>query len=581
MSNRNVGNVKQGHSKPEKGDEGNLLVFRGVGSVERVSTNVILVKTTPEERITRVDEKGNKRQIILTSEKEVHLKEPLPGNTKGRYSVKRDSKVQGSSRGTSPIPETESDTDGSGSPTVSHPPEAVAQCEETTKDQDAGIEIGKLTEALTGLAANQEDTTSLTTNLKDFLPKILKLDIENKRLKDYTKHLEEELSKTQAALHRLEDAQRHVNGVSETSKKRGTMDELDAKRQNEEYSKMRRQLKKALDANQAWSNYSSNQLKVHLKQLQTKDEKLRQVEEKMKTTKSEAAASEKVLKANVLEMENQLKDRKERVRELDLENKTLQEKNKQLDEEQKKVRKLARELVKNNDDFKTEIQGLKEELARLKSAQSQKADHISTDINSNMSTTSSELRDSSSGLSNSLRNVESAMGNEQLLHIVETVNVNTENRFTGKETLQIDGKQPSPDAASPIPSESSEVIYFLKEQLEMYRNDFTRERQDRERAFGELEKLRKELENAKLMLHQQGEVKEKRKTKKVLPRFTSKPLKDLRKSHSEGSSAGQFRYLDPEEVTEIRERRTTGERRQNTYEDDDEARNHVYHEIDE
>ncbi|KAJ8022760.1 hypothetical protein HOLleu_37747 [Holothuria leucospilota] len=507
MSNRNVGNVKQGHSKPEKGDEANLLVFRGVGSVERVSTNVILVKTTPEERITRVDEKGNKRQIILTSEREVHLKEPLPGNTKGRYSVKRDSKVQGSSRGTSPIPETESDTDGSGSPTVSHPPEAVAQCE------------------------------------------------------DYTKHLEEELSKTQAALHRLEDAQRHVNGVSETSKKRGTMDELDAKRQNEEYSKMRRQLKKALDANQAWSNYSSNQLKVHLKQLQTKDEKLRQVEEKMKTTKSEAAASEKVLKANVVEMENQLKDRK-------------------LDEEQKKVRKLARELVKNNDDFKTEIQGLKEELARLKSAQSQKADHISTDINSNMSTTSSELRDSSSGLSNSLRNVESAMGNEQLLHI-ETVNVNTENRFTGKETLQIDGKQPSPDAASPIPSESSEVIYFLKEQLEMYRNDFTRERQDRERAFGELEKLRKELENAKLMLHQQGEVKEKRKTKKVLSRFTSKPLRDLRKSHSEGSSAGQFRYLDPEEVTEIRERRTTEERRQNTYEDDDEARNHVYHEIDE
>lgn len=51
---------------------------------------------------------------------------------------------------------------------------------------------------------------------------------------------------------------------------------------------------------------------------------------------------------------------------------------------------------------------------------------------------------------------------------------------------------------------SAFTLHFT--QVNQFKEDFNRERQDRERAFGEIDKLKKELENTKLLLHQQSEV---------------------------------------------------------------------------
>lgn len=52
----------------------------------------------------------------------------------------------------------------------------------SAKHAESNVEIQKLTDALTTLSTG-EDISSLSANLKDFLPKVLRVDIENKRLK--------------------------------------------------------------------------------------------------------------------------------------------------------------------------------------------------------------------------------------------------------------------------------------------------------------------------------------------------------------------------------------------------------------
>lgn len=549
----------------------NLLLLRGVDSVARVSNNVILIKTTGEERLTCVDDQGKQTQITVANETEVAIGQ---SSKAAAASIGLDSKQERKVKGPAGKREIkqkaarDSTPDRPDSPKLSLPPEVELLPQASAKHAESNVEIQKLTDALTTLSTG-EDISSLSANLKDFLPKILRVDIENKRLKETVAHLEEELAKYKNVKQRLSEPRRKAETDSSQSKKDHELPDGDSsRRQQEELLKMRKQLKKAIDANQAWSNYSNDQLKIHLRQLHANDETVRKLQEKLNSVKAEASSHEQQYKTRIAQLDSDIKEHKDKLEEIQSENNNIMDRNQQLEAEQRKVRKLAKGLIKEKEDLKKETERMKLEIDELTLAEDKISRHGEAKSNGTTSSTSTNL-------SHPLRNVESAMDKEDLTEAEkeEFTKSKPDNPDSGVSTGTCSPTD-SNEGATRTTDNTTDAIFILQEQVNQFKEDFNRERQDRERAFGEIDKLKKELENTKLLLHQQSEPATKKKSKNVAALFSSKQKK---KKEQQGAA---FEYMSPDEVAALqRQRATRDQRRTNTYEEEREEGNHVYHEI--
>ncbi|KAJ8022761.1 hypothetical protein HOLleu_37748 [Holothuria leucospilota] len=381
-------------------------------------------------------------------------------------------------------------------------------------------DIERVSAVFAGFAEDKKDEfTSLGASMGELLQKILTLDHENKRLKTQIQNYKEQ---------RPSEAAASGTEKNDTSCQTKEQDD-DAKTQRKNYLQVKRHLQEALNANRDWEDFARKQRdesEAKIKEMKTVIEVL---EEKLKMAESSSSDASRQLDSILNATETQASQIEEDNIKLRSENKELQEKLQRLAEEKRKVERFSKGLLKGT-------VGVESNLVPTRKEKDEKRAGRPTDI-----TRQADPEHLRYGVGRKHHELDSY---HELMEKVKTQAKPPPNAFEGYEKQKTSRPETVKGSSKQAKKGSSTAddILFLKEQVAQYQEDFQRERIDRERAASELESLRRELQETKLLLAIQRD---------EFPAPKAHKAKSTDRETEERIQKG-IRYLDPDEVARLR-----------------------------
>ncbi|XP_071830159.1 uncharacterized protein [Apostichopus japonicus] len=394
---------------------------------------------------------------------------------------------------------------------------------ERRREQDGTLEdIERLSAVYTGFAEeNKDQLTSIGIAMGDTLQKILRLDHENKKLKTEMAQLREEKELAEALLASSQQDERPPPKRQDQSEKQTNPKKYSEEaflKQRNNYLKLKRHLKEAIEANREWDSFSRKKRDDHNKEMNEKNAIIKSLEERLEIAESSSSDQNRQMDSILNATESQVTDMQTELVRLRTERSELKERLRRLIEEKRQVEKLSKDLLKQN-----ALSGGKTE----KKWEQRRTENVvqSADVN---------LHEGSVAPMETF---------QETIKLAQQAKAPPNDGYHARRirSEKMAKKAASKPAQAQPDNTPEDDILFLKEQVLQYRKDFEKERKDREKAAGELESLRRELEDTRLMLDLQRDEYKDRKTGGTTKYGGAQPEQYKKKKTG-------FPYMDPDEV---------------------------------